>query len=233
MSSKARSGASTDGSAAQGSPSQGTQQSQRSTQHGGNHGRFKAQAQQQQQPPAKKFTGKEEGLGDEFIYQFTDGWEATDQYARMTKEIVRYVSTKYKHGADVEISLVDGAKLIINMPPPPVEVGTPPSVPETNMIVWEMRVQLSSQRTSLLDSNLESAYALIKGQCSKPIFGEGPGSTELFDSSPGEGPCRIVGADQGSDVQLQLQEVPGYDYHRHHTAQQGVADALHVGLRVP
>jgi hypothetical protein len=155
----------------QGSPSQGTQQSQsqRNNQRGGSRGRFKPQ-QQQLQPPVKKFVGKEEGLGDEFVYHYTDGREATDQYARTTEEIVRYVSTKYKHGADVERSLADGVRLIVVMPPPPVGVGTPPTVPETNMIVWKMRVQLSLQRSSLLDSNMESAYALIKGQCSKPIL---------------------------------------------------------------
>jgi hypothetical protein len=40
------------------------------------------------------------------------------------------------------------------------------------MVIWKMKMklQLSLQRGSLLDSNLESAYALIKGQCSKPIL---------------------------------------------------------------
>jgi hypothetical protein len=91
MSSNTRSGASAGGSATQGSQSKGFQQGQQNTRRGGNRGRFRLQHQPQQQQP-KKFTGKEEDLGDKFVYQYTDGWEATDQYARTTEEIVRYTS---------------------------------------------------------------------------------------------------------------------------------------------
>ena len=41
--------------------------------------------------------------------------------------------------------------------------------PNAEIQVWKMRVNLVIQQEAQLDSNLESAYALIKGQCSKPI----------------------------------------------------------------
>jgi hypothetical protein len=112
--------------------------------------------------PPKKFAGKEEGLGDEFVYQHTDGRDATDQFTNSTEEIIRYSSTKYKNGADVGRSLADGAKLTIELPAAPVPAGTPPAVPEAQMVIWKMKLQLSLQRGLLLDSNLESAYTLIK-----------------------------------------------------------------------
>jgi hypothetical protein len=48
--------------------------------------------------------------------------------------------------------------------------GVPPRVPEADMMAWKMKVQLTLQRSSLLASNLESVYALLKGQSSKPIL---------------------------------------------------------------
>jgi hypothetical protein len=125
-------------------------------------------------PQPKKFTGKEEGLGDEYVYQHTEGRDATDQYSRTTEEIIRHTSTKYKNGRDVERSLSDGVAIVFPMPPAPAAVaeadGVPPRVPEADMMVWKMKVQLRLQRSSLLASNLESAYALLKGQSSKPIL---------------------------------------------------------------
>jgi hypothetical protein len=157
------------GAAQRGSPRQGAQQ------RGGNRGRFKPTHRPETKPQPKKFTGKEEGLGDEYVYQYTDGSEATDQYTTTTEEIIRYASTKYKHGADVERSLADGMMLAITIPTAPATTGdgttgTPTGAPETEMVVWKMRVQLTLQRMTLLEANLQSAYALIKGQCSKPIL---------------------------------------------------------------
>jgi hypothetical protein len=121
-------------------------------------------------PIQKGFTGKEENLGDEFVYQHTVGREASDQYSTTTDEIIRYSSTKYKNGADVERSLSDARKLVIPLPPAPIGTGNPPVIPDTDLMVWKMQVQISLQRASLLDSNLESSYAMIKGQCSKSIL---------------------------------------------------------------
>jgi hypothetical protein len=152
-----------DGSARHGS-SQG--QGGQLRNRGGIHGRFKPANNKEAniKPQPKKFTGKEDGLGEEYyVYQYTNGREAMDQYTKTTEEIIRYVSTKYKHGAGVERSLADGAILVIGIPTAPTPV-------ETEMVVWKMRVQLALQRMTLLEANLQSAYALIKGQSSKPIL---------------------------------------------------------------
>jgi hypothetical protein len=69
----------------------------------------------------------------------------------------------------VERSLADGTAIIFAMPPTRTAVA-PELVSEADMMVWKMKVQLSLQRGSILASNLESAYALIKGQSSKPIL---------------------------------------------------------------
>jgi hypothetical protein len=141
-----------------------------SQQRSGNRGRFNRDHGRdrpgQQRPQPKKFTGKEEALGDEYVYQHTDGRDATDQYARTTEEIIRYTSTKYKNGGDVERSLADGTLFTFVMPAVPTAVP-PLVIAEGEMAVWKMRAQIVLQRTVLLEANMESAYSLIKGQCSK------------------------------------------------------------------
>mmetsp|Transcript_10500 Transcript_10500/g.17381 ORF Transcript_10500/g.17381 Transcript_10500/m.17381 type:complete len:245 (-) Transcript_10500:48-782(-) len=152
----------------------GEQQGSPGTQHGsrggGRNRGHKGRRHQTKSVPiqVKKFSGKEEGLGDEFVYQHTEGRDATDQYTRTTEEIICYSSTKYKFGADVERSLSQGSKLNINVPTAPALVSG--VMPAVEMMVWKMKVQLALQRIATLYSNLESAYALIKGQCSKPIL---------------------------------------------------------------
>ena len=157
-----------DGAASQSTHDGGAAARQRNSQQrgSGNRGRCN-RGNSGDRPPTqkpKKFTGKEESLGDEFVYQHTDGRDATDQYARTTEEIIRYSSTKYKNGGDVERSLADG--VMIGFPMPVAPAADDPAA----TMIWKMKVQLSLQRASLLESNLESVYALIKGQSSKPIL---------------------------------------------------------------
>ncbi len=68
------------------------------TGRGGNRGRFSGRGRDAPRPPpqVRRFTGKEDGLGDEYVYEHTDGREASDQYAVTTEELTRYTSTKYK-----------------------------------------------------------------------------------------------------------------------------------------
>jgi hypothetical protein len=138
---------------------------------GGGRGRSSSRGRDRlQRPPSKKFVGKEESLGDEFVYQHTTGREASDQYTSTTDEIIRYTCTKYKNGDDVGSSLADETKMVIALPTAPDAVGVPPTIPVTEMMVWKMEVNLVLQRKASLDSSLKSAYSLIKGQCSKPIL---------------------------------------------------------------
>jgi hypothetical protein len=134
-----------------------------------NRGRNNSGSGESQKPPPQKFTGKEDSLGDEYVYQHTDGREASDQYASTTEEIIRYASTTKKNGADVGRSLANGIKLVIATPTPPAAVA-PAVVQDTDLMVWKMEVNLALNRRSLLDANLQSVYSLITGQCSKPIL---------------------------------------------------------------
>jgi hypothetical protein len=71
-------------------------------------------------------------MGDEFVYQHTDGREPSDQYSTKTDEIICYSSPQFKNGADVERSLADSMKVIIPIPTAPIGVGTPPVVTDTD-----------------------------------------------------------------------------------------------------
>jgi NOL1/NOP2/fmu family ribosome biogenesis protein len=54
---------------------------------------------------------------------------------------------------------------------PDVPTAVPPLVVgDGEMSVWKMQTQIILQQMVLLEANMESAYSLIKGQCSKPIL---------------------------------------------------------------
>jgi hypothetical protein len=64
-------------------------QNQRSSQRGGNRGRSDGRSQDRPKAPQlEKFTGKEESVEDEFVYQHTAGREPSDQYSTTTDEII-------------------------------------------------------------------------------------------------------------------------------------------------
>jgi hypothetical protein len=141
------------------------------SQRGGNRGRSTGSSQDRQQAPQlKKFTGKEEGLGDEFVYQHTDGREASDQYASTTEEIIRYAATRFKMGSEVGRCLADNKKVIIADAVRPIGTGTPPVFDQLDITVFSLEARKVSERRLTLDDSLGGAYALITGQCSKPIL---------------------------------------------------------------
>jgi hypothetical protein len=151
-----------------GSPAaRGTSDStQRSSQRGGNRGRSNGSSQDAPQRPSlnlRHFTGKEAGLGDKYVYQYTDGREASDQYSATTEEIIRYSSSKFHQGADVERSLDNKMKVAFVMPIKPTEK-------DGDETLYKMELSIVLKRRNELDYNLQSAYALIKGQCDKPIL---------------------------------------------------------------
>ena len=78
------------------------------------------------------------------MYQHTSGREATDEYATTTEEIIRYSSTKYKHGADIERSLSDGVLFEVKVPPTPSAAAKDADEAETGraageMMMWKMK----------------------------------------------------------------------------------------------
>ena len=60
------------------------------------------------------------------------------------------------------------------------------------MIIWKMQVNIVLQRQALLDTNLESVYALIKGQCMKPILEKVEAQQEYAAAHQDRDPIRLL-----------------------------------------
>jgi hypothetical protein len=129
--------------------SESTQNQRSSQQRGGDQGRFNGRGQDgAQKPQPKKFTDKEESLGDEFFFQHTDDRKTSDQHATTKAEITTWFSSmNFTSGADVECSLAAM---------PTVSIGV--DNPGAELTVWKIRAQMGLQRTPELDSNMERAY---------------------------------------------------------------------------
>jgi hypothetical protein len=80
---------------------------------------------------------------------------------------------------------------------------------ETKVVVWKMRVQLALQRMTLLEANLQSAYALIKGQSSKPILEKVEAQENYADIHARRDPMGLLTLIKG--VLLQFEERQGRD----------------------
>ena len=147
-------------------------------------------------PATKKFVGKEEGLGDEFVYQVTSGSDASDQFTKTTEEIIRYSATKFKNGGDVERTLTDEAVMDIAMPnmPNPEADGTLPQGP---MMIWKMEAGMVLTRRQLLETNLTSAYALIQGQCSDAVLEKVRGQANYATIHRDRDPVALLGLIRG------------------------------------
>jgi len=103
-------------------------------------------------------------LGDEFVYHYTDGQLATNQYTLTTTEIIRYVGREYSNGTDLEQSLTDGTV---------VEIPLPDAVDMSNVslaLVYKIEATEVVKRRGTLNHNLKSVYLLIVGQCSPDIL---------------------------------------------------------------
>ena len=85
--------------------SSGAQQHRRNSQRGGRNRNAASGSNPHTaglKPTTTRFVGKEEGLGAAFVYQAMVGSDASDQYTKTTEEIIRYATTKFTHGCDVE-----------------------------------------------------------------------------------------------------------------------------------
>ena len=152
-------------------PAERNQRRHRGGNRGGNRGgrQMNNRDTPQQRPSMKKFVGKEDGLGEEFVYQLTSGNEASDQYAKTTEEIIRFTSTKYKQGGDVDAFPRRWHQTrALTMPPAPAA-----GADDAEVQVWKMRVNMVLVWEALLDSNLETAYALHQGAVQQGNPGEG------------------------------------------------------------
>jgi Reverse transcriptase (RNA-dependent DNA polymerase) len=175
----------------------GTQQQQPSGNQGGRNrskggGSGPRRTESSPKPATKKFVGKEEGLGDEFVYQVTSGSDASDQFAKTTEEIIRFTATKYKNGGDVERTLTDEALMVIPLPTMPV-AGADGTMPEGLMMIWKMEAGMVLTRRQLLETNLTTAYALIQGQCSDAVLEKVRAQADFVGVHRDRDPVRLLG----------------------------------------
>ena len=161
------------GSGSGAAASSGAQQHRRNSQRGGRN-RSAASASNPHtaglKPTTTRFVGKEEGLGAAFVYQAMVGSDASDQYTKTTEEIIRYATTKFTHGCDVEQSLTDGVLLDLPLPMAPTAIA-PAVVPDAGeLLLWKMQAQMVLAKRQTLQDNMKGAYALIQGQCSEAVL---------------------------------------------------------------
>ena len=164
---------------------------------GGNRGRSNSRSGVPQMPLLKKFIGKEEGLGDEFVYEHTEGHLACDQFQTTTEEIIRYSSIKFKNGADVERSLSAGARLNIDFPVEPTGVGEPAVLSQIEMMMFTTNYKIVLQRRADLKTALQSMYHILVGQCTKAIMEKVSAATDYTIVQPARDPIGLLGLIKG------------------------------------
>ena len=75
----------------------------------------------------------------------------------------------------------------------PLPAAPATGAPDSEVQVWKMRTNMVLQREALLASNLKSAYALIKGQCSKPILEKVEAQADYAQVHQDHDPIRLLG----------------------------------------
>ena len=136
-----------------------------------------------------KFTGLEEVLED---HTYTLGYLRAEYFATTRKAISSYVRKTYKNGGNVKRSI--DPLYVIDIPQPsnlktatpkaPADPGdptvTPPISPTPSILVtpgptqteeriWQKEVDEFMRRRQILVRNLENLFALLWGQCEKPL----------------------------------------------------------------
>ena len=157
------------GSGSGAAASSGAQQHRRNSQRGGRNRNAASGSTPHTaglKPTTTRFVGKEEGLGA-FVYQALAGSDASNQYTKTTEEIIRYATTKFTHGCDVEQSLTDGVLLDFPLPVAPATIPPALAPDAGELMLWKMEAQMVLAKRQTLQDNMKGAYALILGQCSE------------------------------------------------------------------
>uniref|UniRef100_A0A6U5LIK2 Uncharacterized protein n=1 Tax=Grammatophora oceanica TaxID=210454 RepID=A0A6U5LIK2_9STRA len=120
-------------------------------------------------PATPKFTGKEAGLGEEFVYSLTEGPQAGNQYRKTTDEIIRYCGVKYvgKGGEDVVVSLRAMKKETFTVDKTKAPDKTKD---EIGYDLWYVKAKATTLRGVQLESLLKAVYQLILGQCERSVL---------------------------------------------------------------
>ena len=109
-------------------------------------------------PRQTKFEGRCDALtGHIFDYK---GSGMADQFMKTRKEISIYVGTDYKQGSDLKI----GIDTLV-MPTIPMPTAPPANTDATLTQIWEKQVDLYVKKVDQLETNVQSLFSLVWGQC--------------------------------------------------------------------
>ena len=118
-----------------------------------------------------------------------------DNYVKTHKKICKHAIHSCKHGAKVRHLLEALKKIDLTKirPPKPTDyeitqqdgTKTTTSVTNTDLKIWEKKIDLQVKRELSLKENLETYYSIIIGQCTEALTQEMKGKTvfETIDSS--------------------------------------------------
>ena len=130
---------------------------------GGRGGRGRTPSSQQ-----PKFKGNCTELSG-FIFDCTD-YRQADTYVTTVKRIADYVGAEYKHGGDIRSSIVNEVAYVIPIPTtptPPVDPAKPTPEETVASMIFKGELESYVKRKSILQDNLQKAYALVLGQCTE------------------------------------------------------------------
>ena len=129
---------------------------------GGKKQHFNKNSNKQSSITSKKFEGCTPELNGHVITG--TGIQQADEYNITICEIGEHIARTFKEGQDVHYVFKKLEHPTLTPPQDPSKNAT-----NTQMHIWEKKVDNFVEREDLLDANLEKAYQLVKGQCSDII----------------------------------------------------------------
>ena len=114
-----------------------------------------------------KFKGNCSELGGH-IFDCSD-YKQADIYTTTVKRIADYVGSEYKHGGDIRSTITTGILAKIKIPICPVIVDPNNETLEEQTLKMIFKGQIGNyiKQKSILDDNIQKAYALVLGQCTE------------------------------------------------------------------
>ena len=96
-----------------------------------------------------------------YIFDCSDNKQA-NKYITAIKRIAGYVGAEYKYGGDIRSSIENSKRFEIPMPTAPDDNDT-----ALLKMILNRNIDIYVERDGILGENLQKAYSLIYGQCTK------------------------------------------------------------------
>jgi hypothetical protein len=117
-------------------------------------------AHQPQRQPPTKFLGNCTGLQG-CIFDCSD-YKQADTFVTTLKRISEYVGAEYKHGGDIQSSIINEMKITIPVPTAPTAVDPKSPAPSESVaeMIFKREIDSYIKRKSLLDNNIQKTFSL-------------------------------------------------------------------------